>query len=296
LDINDNKDRSMWVITGASGQLGRQIVASVLTRVPAEQVGVSVRDVAKAADLQAQGVRVRRGDYDDRAALEHAFEGATQVVLVSSNGRVLGADPISQHRSAIEAARAAGVRRILYTSHMAASATSAFPPMHDHAATESLLAQSGLAWTSLRNGFYASSVLAMAADGFTRGVLSFPGDGKVSWTAHRDLADATAAILSDEGRFEGPTPPLTASQALDLTDLAGIASSVLGRSVTREVISDDAFQTRMAGYGVPDARLAVMLGLFQASRCGEFAANDSTLEKLLGRVPTSLRALLAQRP
>jgi NAD(P)H dehydrogenase (quinone) len=285
----------MWIITGASGQLGRQIVASVLTRVPVEQVGVSVRDVEKAGDLLAQGVRVRRGDYDDRAALEHAFEGATQVVLVSSNGRASGADPIEQHRNAIEAARSAGVRRILYTSHMAAGAASAFPPMHDHAATESLLAHSGLAWTSLRNGFYASSALAMAADGLARGLLSFPEDGKVSWTAHRDLADATAAILADEGRFEGATPPLTAPQALDLTDLAGIATEVLGRPVTREVISDDVFRTRMIGHGVPAARLAVMLGLFQASRCGEFAPSDPTLERLLGRAPTTLRSLLRER-
>jgi len=286
----------MWVITGASGQLGRQIVESALARVSADQLGVSVRDVDQAQALAERGVRVRRGDYDDPSALRHAFEGATQVVLVSSNGRVVGADPLAQHRNVIEAAQAAGVRRILYTSHMAASATSAFAPMHDHAATEAMLAQSGLAWTALRNGFYASSALAMAADGFARGVLAFPEDGKVSWTAHRDLADATAAILADEGRFDGPTPPLVATEALDLADLAAVATEVLGRPVTRVVRSDDEFEAQLIARGVPAPRLAVMLGLFRASRRGEFASADATLAQLLGRPPTSMRELLRVPP
>ncbi len=284
----------MWIITGASGLLGRQILESVLRRVPAEQVAVSVRDVEKARDLAVRGVRVRGADYADRASLQHAFEGATQVVLVSSNGRAIGVDPLAHHRNAIDAAKASGARRILYTSHMAASSTSAFSPMHDHAATEAMLAQSGLAWTALRNGFYANSLLAMAAGGLARGVLTFPQDGKVSWTAHRDLADATAAILADEGRFDGPTPPLTAARALDLEDLAALAAELLGRPVTREVESDEELRERLTGQGIPPARIAIMLGLFAASRRGEFASSDSTLERLIGRSSTSLRTLMSE--
>lgn len=283
----------MWVITGASGQLGRQIVESVLGRVSADQVGVSVRDVEKAKALAARGVRVRGADYTDRAALQRAFEGATQVVLVSSNARAFGADPLAQHRNAIDAAKAAGVRRILYTSHMAASRTSAFAPMHDHAATEEMLAQSGMAWTALRNGFYASSLLAMVAEGLGQGVLAFPRDGKVSWTAHRDLADAAAAILEDEGRSDGPTPPLTASEALDLEDLARLAAELLGRPVKREVVADEELRTRLSSQGVPAARVAILLGLFEASRRGEFASGDPTLERLVGRAPASVRSLMS---
>lgn len=284
----------MWIITGASGLLGRQIVESVLRRVPAEQVGVSVRDAEKAKDLFARGVRVRSANYEDRAALERAFEGATQVLLVSSNGRAFGADPLAQHRNAIDAAKVAGARRIVYTSHMAASDTSAFAPMHDHAATEALLVQSGMAWTALRNGFYASSLLAMAAEGLARGVLSFPRDGEVSWTAHRDLADAAAAILADEGRFEGPTPPLTASPALDLQAFAALATEVLGRPVERELVEEEALRERLTSQGVPAVRVGILLGLFAASRRGEFASSDATLERLLGRAPTSLRRLLSE--
>src|SRR5690606_3806064 len=125
----------MIIVTGATGQLGRAIVENLVRRVPAEQVGASCRDPEKASALVALGVRVRRGDFEEPASLAHAFEGATQLLLVSSNARARGGDALAQHRRAIEAARRAGVRRIVYTSHMAASASSAFPPMHDHAAT-----------------------------------------------------------------------------------------------------------------------------------------------------------------
>lgn len=193
----------MIIFTGATGQLGRAIVNKLIERVPAIQVGASVRNPEKANDLAALGVRVRRGDFDDPASLSHAFEGGTQVLIVSSNASASGGDPLAQHRSAIEAARAAGVGRIVYTSHMAASSASAFPPMLDHAATEDMLRQSGLAWSVLRNGFYAESGMLLMGDALQTGMLEAPVDGKVSWTAHADLAEAAAIILTDEGAMTG---------------------------------------------------------------------------------------------
>ncbi len=133
----------MIIVTGASGQLGRAIVEKLVERVPVSQVGASVRDPEKASTLAA--LRVRRGDFADPASLSDAFEGATQVLIVSSNASAYGGDPLAQHRAAIEAARAAGAGRVVYTSHMAASSASLFPPMLDHAATEEMLSQSGLA-------------------------------------------------------------------------------------------------------------------------------------------------------
>lgn len=286
----------MIVVTGATGQLGRAIVRHLVARVPADQVGASVRDPAKAADLTALGVRVRRGDFAEPNGLPHAFEGATQVLIVSSNAAATGGDPLAQHRAAIAAARAAGVGRVVYTSHMAASATSAFPPMHTHAATEVMLAESGLAWTALHNGFYAASGVAFMGDAPTTGVLAAPADGPVSWTAHADLAEAAAVILADDGRtqrFEGATPPLTSAQALDLAALAGIAADVLGRPVRREMLSDDALRARMAARGAPPVVAEIALGFYAASRAGEFAAVDPTLEQLLGRQPTRMRDVLA---
>ncbi len=285
----------MIIVTGASGQLGRAIVQKLIQRVPASQVGASVRDPEKTSDLAALGVRVRRGDFADPASLADAFEGASQVLIVSSNASAYGGDPVAQHRSAIEAARAAGAGRIVYTSHMAASPASLFPPMLVHAATEEMLSQSGLAWTSLRNGFYASSGLMFLGDALKTGVLEVPADGKVSWTAHADLAEAAAIILANEGQYEGPTPPLTSSQALDLADLAAVASELQGHAVHRQVVPDEDFRAKMAARGMPGHVVDIMLGFYLASRQGEFAAVDPTLARLLGRSPIPMRDLIAEK-
>ena len=226
----------MIIVTGATGQLGRAIVEDLVKRVPPSEVGASVRDPEKAAGLRELGVRVRRGDFAAPETLAHAFEGATQVLIISSNARATGGDTLAQHQAAITAARTAGAKRVLYTSHMAASASSAFPPARDHAATEDMLRASGLAWTSLRNGFHASSGIAMMGNAFETGVLAAPADGKVCWTTHADLAAAAAAILANEGSFDGPTPPLTGSELLDFADVARFATDV-GLVTRREVIS-----------------------------------------------------------
>lgn len=278
----------MIIVTGATGQLGRAIVEQLVARVPPGQVGASVRDPARAAGLEALGVRVRQGDFTDPASLAHAFEGATQLLLVSSNAAAYGGDPLAQHRAAIDAARAAGARRIVYTSHMGASDTSAFPPMRDHAATEAMLAGSGVAWTALRNGFYASSGITFLGHAGTTGVLEAPEDGEVAWTAHADLAAAAAAVLAGEGRFEGPTPPLTGAESLDL---AGLAAQVLGRPIRRHLLSDDELRARMAARGAPPQAADIVLGFYEASRRGEFAAVDPTLERLIGRPPIRMRDL-----
>lgn len=283
----------MIIVTGATGQLGRAIVESLVRRIPAAQVGASCREPDKASALAALGVRVRRGDFDDVASLAEVFAGATQVLMVSSNARAYGGDAIAQHRTAIEAARRAGARRLVYTSHMAASASSQFSPMLDHAATEAMLAESGLAWTSLRHGFYASSGLALLGDAKNTGVIQAPADGKVSWTAHADLAEAAAAILVKEGSFDGPTPPLTGSEALDLADLGEAASKAWGRPVRRELITEDELRARMAKRGLPPAVGEIAVGLYRASRAGEFAAVDPTLERLIGRPPTPIANLMS---
>lgn len=285
----------MIVVTGATGHLGRAIVEQLIRRIPAGRVGLSVRAPEKAADLSARGVRVRHGDFESPDTLSHAFEGATQLLMVSSNAQAYGGDPLVQHRRAIDAARAAGVRRIVYTSHMAASGASLFSPMHHHHATEAMLKESGMAWTALRNGFYAASGIALLGDALQTGLIEAPADGKVSWTAHADLAEAAAIILLEEGRYDGPTPPLTGSQALDLADLSAVASELLGRPVHRHKITDEDLRVRMAARGAPTRAADLVLGLYAASRAGEFASVDPTLEQLLGRRPIPMRDLLAQR-
>jgi uncharacterized protein YbjT (DUF2867 family) len=276
----------MIVVTGATGQLGSAVVERLLTRQPATEIGVSVRDPDKAGALAERGVRVRRGDYEDAASLAHAFEGAAQVLLVSA--AATGEAALRLHRTAIGAARAAGVRRIVYTSHMGANPASPFAPMPDHAATEALLKDSGLAFTALRNGFYASSGRMLLGQALETGELAAPADGPVSWTAHDDLAEAAAIVLTDEGRFEGPTPPLTGAAAFDL---AGLAAEITDRPITRTVVSDAQYREQL---GVPGPVADMLLGMFAASRAGEFAAVDPTLGELLGRPPLTVHDVLAK--
>jgi uncharacterized protein YbjT (DUF2867 family) len=280
----------MIIITGGSGQLGSQIIDRLLERVPADRVGVSVRDTTRAGELAARGVRVRRGDFTDPHSLTEAFEGATQVLIVSSNQA--GEAAIAQHTTAIDAARDAGARRILYTSHQGAADNSLFPPMLDHAATERYLSTTGTPFTSLRNGFYASTVRLVLGRAFETGELVAPADGPVSWTAHADLAEAAAIILADEGRFDGPTPPLTGPDALDLHDIAGILTELTGRTIRRVVADDSEWTATLVGNGIPADRAGMLLGMFHAARRGEFATTGPALENLLQHQATPLRPAL----
>lgn len=280
----------MLIITGANGKLGGAVADRLLERIEPERIGVSVRDAEAANGLSDRGVRVRRGDFNDAASLDHAFEGASRVFVVSASET--GKDAVAQHRAAIEAAKAAGAERVLYTSHMGSSADSAFAPMPDHAATEEILAESGIAFTSLRNGFYASSMLMMLGDAVESGELVAPEDGPVSWTAHADLAEAAAIALSD-GSLDGLTPPLTAAEAVDLEGIAAILSDLTDRSISRVVVSDDDYREAMVARGIGEARAEMLVGLFVASRAGDFAETDPTLTRLIGHSPMSAREVLA---
>jgi uncharacterized protein YbjT (DUF2867 family) len=284
----------MIIVTGGTGQLGAQIVDRLLDRVPADRVGVSVRDTARAGDLVARGVRVRRGDFTDPASLAKAFEGATQVLIVSIDQ--IGEAAVAQHVTAIDAARAAGARRILYTSHQAAAEDSLFAPMPDHAATERHLSTTGTPFTALRNGFYAATVARLLGRALETGELIAPADGPVSWTALADLAEAAAIILADEGRIDGPTPPLTAPEAQDLADIAGILADLTGRTIRRVVADDAEWTASMVDHGLPVEAASTLLGMFHAARRGEFATTAAELGKLLGRPATPIRSLLAELP
>jgi NAD(P)H dehydrogenase (quinone) len=288
-------DTLMLIVTGASGQLGRKIVENLLDLVPADCIGVSVRDPAKAAGLAARGVRVRQGDYNDPASLHHAWEGAERLLLVSSNAAATGGDPLKQHATAVDVAGKIGVNRILYTSQVSSSATSHFPPGRDHAATEAMLSGSGLAWTAIRHGFYAASALMMNARGFEAGTLAAPQDGKVAWTTHDDIAAADAALLAGAEVIDGPTPPLTAGEALDLADLARLTSEITGNPVSRTLISEAGMEANARSANLPEGAIAVMLGYYRAAREGEFARVDPTLARLIGRAPESIRIFMKRK-
>ncbi len=282
----------MLIVTGASGKLGRRIVDELMKRAPPSEIGVSVRDPALVADLVPRGVRVRQGDYGNPASLRHAWEGARRLLLVSSNAAATGKDPLEQHATAIRVAKEVGVERIFYTSQISSSENSLFPPGKDHAATEKMLSESGIAWTALRHGFYAESFLMMNKRGLDIGKLEGPEDGKVAWVTHDDLAAVDAALLADTVVIDGPTPPLTGNESLDLADLAAIAQGLLGRPVAREIESEAGMKQGLASAGAPDGLIDVMLGYYRAARAGEFAAVDPALSRIIGRTAESMRSFL----
>ena len=275
----------MIIVTGANGLLGRAIVEELIKRVPAAQVGVSVRDPEKAREPEARGVRVRRGDFDDPASLAHAFEGATQVLIVSVNS--FGEAAARQHRAAINAAKAAGAQRIVYTSHMAASVRT----MGGHADTEAALRECGVAYTSLRNGYYATSARWLLGDALVTGELAAPEDGPVAYTSHSDLAAAAAIALTGE-ELDAMTPALTGPEALDLAAVATLASELSGRPIRRVVVPDAEYRAAQIAKGIPEPMADILLKFFAASRQGQFAPADPALARLLGRSATPLQDVL----
>ena len=282
----------MIVVTGATGNFGTQVVEGLLKKLPAEQVGVSTRDPEKAKHLQQRGVRVCKGNFAEPATLLAAFDGAEQVLIVS--GTAMGADGVREHGNAIQAAKDAGVRRILYTSHQGRGEASLFTPTKaNHVPTDALLAGCGLPYVSLQNGFYAESALYQLRGLPETGKIALPADGPVSWTARADLAEAAVAVLLNPSLLEdGPTPPLTGSEVLDFSDVAQIASDIMGRPIEREVVGDEAYRALLVKQGLSEAYAGLLLSLYTAARAGEFAVVDPTLERLIGRKPTTMRQVL----
>jgi NAD(P)H dehydrogenase (quinone) len=279
----------MIIVTGAGGQLGRAVLDNLLEHVPADQLGASTRDPQQLAGPHERGVRVRPADFAEPAGLAGAFEGASTVLIVSVNG--IGEESVRRHRNAVDAAVAAGAKRIVYTSHMGADPSSPFPPMPDHAGTEEALRQSGVAFTSLRNGFYAATVPMLLRHALETGELRVPEDGPVAWTTHADLAAAAARILIDGG-FDGPTPPLTGPEAVDMARVAEIATRHTGRPIRRVVVPDDEYRQGLLAAGLPTTAADMLVGLFAASRRGDFGPAGPALAGLLGRPATSIEDYL----
>lgn len=280
----------MIVITGATGALNGSTVAHLLERVPATEIAVVTRDPARAEHLAARGVDVRRGDYADPSSLVGAFAGADQLVLVSSSDP--SADAVALHRSAVEAAAAADVGRVLYTSHQGAAPDTPFGPCRDHAATEEILAASGLPWTSLRNGFYMHTLHWALGPWRTTGVVPTPADGAISWTSREDSAAAAAAILLADTPFDGPVT-LTATDAPTFEEIAEIASSIIVRPVRVERIDPEDWVRGQVAAGSPEHMARFLLGIYEAAEQGFFAGTDPTLRSLIGREPQSVQEYLS---
>jgi len=190
----------------------------------------------------------------------------------------------------------AGVGRVLYTSHQGAAPASPFIPAAHHFQTEQLLADSGLAWTSLRNGFYLHSLTWLLGPWQQTGVIAVPAEGRVSWTSRDDEAEAAARILlagpeAEAPRFDGPTT-LTASAAPTFAEIARIASELTGREIRSSVLDEQEWIAQRVAGGQPEQMARFLLGMFQAAGEGLFEGTDPLLAELLGREPLSVRDFL----
>ena len=274
----------MIAITGATGQLGQLVIEQLLNTVPANQIVAIVRNPAKAEALSQQGITVRQGDYADESTMTSALRGIDKLLLISSSEVGQRA---TQHQNVINAAKAAGVKFIAYTSLLHADKSPL--GLHvEHVATEKALAESGIPYALLRNGWYTENYLASAPPALEHGVfIGAAGEGKIASATRTDYAAAAARVISGDGHA-GNVYELAGDHAWTLSELAAELSKQSGKNVTYQNMSEADFAAALKGVGLP-AGLADMLADSDvgASKGGLF--DDShTLSKLIGRPTTPL--------
>lgn len=274
----------MIAITGATGQLGQHVVANLLNTTAANQLVAVVRNPAKAEALSQKGVVIRQADYGDEAALTKALQGVDKLLIISSS-EVGQRAP--QHRNIINAAKAAGVKFIAYTSLLHAD-TSPLGLADEHVATEKMLADSGIPYALLRNGWYTENYLASAPAALEHGVfIGAAGEGKIASATRADYAAAAARVIAEDGHA-GKVYELAGDHGWTLSELAAELAKQSGKNVVYQNLSQADFAAALKSVGLP-AGLADMLADSDvgASKGGLF--DDShTLSKLIGRPSTSL--------
>ncbi len=279
------------LVTGATGKLGRLVVATLLESVPPSRIRALARRPEALADFAARGVDVRAADYEHPETLDAAFAGADRILLISGN-EVGKREP--QHRNAIAAARRAGARFVAYTSILKAD-TTAMKLALEHLATERELERSGLPFALLRNGWYfendTASIPAMLANGTAIGAS---GNGRISAAARADYARAAAAVLASSEDENGRTYELAGDAGFTKAELAAEVSRQSGKAVAYRNLPEREYVQALESFGLP-APLAAMLGDSDA-RAAEGALFDDgrALSKLIRRSTTTLEAAVAQ--
>ncbi|WP_062211995.1 NAD(P)H-binding protein [Streptomyces sp. NBRC 109706] len=281
----------MFVVTGATGGLGRATVEALLARgVPAERIAAVVRKPERAADLAARGVQLRQADYDRPETLAPAFADAERLLFVSSTGP--DEARVAQHRAVVAAATEAGVGLLAYTSVLAAD-TSPLVLAEVHRITERVIAESGLPSVLLRNGWYTENHAAGLPRAVESGVLvGSAGKGRAAFAARADFAEAAATVLTGEDQA-GKVYELTGDTAHSLADLAAEASAAAGRPVRYEDLTPERYTEFLGSFGLPD--FAVELVVDADVRISEGALETVTgdLAELLGRPTTPPSATIA---
>lgn len=279
-----------FFVTGASGQLGRLVVAALVERAGPAAVAAIVRDPARAAGLFPEGVTVREGDYDRPETLAAAFAGAERLLLISSNA--IG-DRVAQHRNVIEAAKKAGVARIAYTSVLHAD-VSKLGLAEEHRATEALVAASGIAFTLLRNGWYTENYAAAIPAALAHDALiGSAGEGRISSAARRDYAEAAAvALLDDAGeRF---VHELAGDGFYTLAEFAAELTRQAGKAIPYVDLPETEYRAALIGAGLPEPMAALLADSDVAAAQGALFDASGALTRLIGRPTTPFAATIGE--
>ncbi|MCC9625766.1 SDR family oxidoreductase [Thalassospira sp. MA62] len=282
------------LITGATGQLGSLVVQHLMPRIPATSIAVSVRDPNKAAPLAKAGIDVRHGDFNDLAIMTLAFKGIDTALIIS------GVDDnktrIAQHRTAVDAAKAAGVKHIVYTSIIDPDPKADFTYSAIHADTENYIRQSGLKYTFLRNSFYADSLLAGVPHALETGDFAAPaGDGRITYIPREELAVAAAVVLANPSEHENAIYNLTGNAAISHSEIASYIADTTGKDIKFVDIPDDVNVGILKGIGLPGHLIEALSGLYVAGKKGTYATVSNDFAKLVGRAPQSVKDFIAEQ-
>lgn len=282
-----------YLITGATGILGSQIVKHLLKNLSASQVAVLVRDPEKATELKNLGVEIRKGDYHKADSLPAALEGIEKLLLISSSDFN---DRFGQHKNVIDAAVKAGVTHIFYTGATLRNPEESTikPLLYSHFETEDYIKSTGLAYTFLRNGLYQEVIPMFAGEAVLQTGVFFPSsDGKVAFASRSDLAEATATLLTAPDTA-GKVFALTGKQAYSFSEIAQLLSKLSGKDVPFVSPSSEEYENTLRSFSLPED-IITMSTLFASSiRNGDFEEENTTLEELLGRPEKSIENFLRE--
>jgi NAD(P)H dehydrogenase (quinone) len=275
-----------YAVTGSTGAFGSLAIRHLLSlKVPASSIVALARNESKSAGLIAAGVQVRIADYGDRGSLEKALVGVDRLLLVS--GSEVG-KRAAQHQAVIDAAKADGVKLVVYTS-IAHADTSPNPLAPEHKATEKALVDSGLPFVILRNNWYSENYVDDLRRAKASGTIAAAvGDGRVASASRADYAEAAARALTGEGHA-GKTYELSGAKAWDYRELAATAAELLGRPVAFTAMTADERRKGLLAAGLPEGAASFVTSLDQAIEAGSLASVSGDLEKLLGRKPQTLK-------